>query len=248
MSSESFFVSSNNTNNNNNIHSVYTTHNPIPQTMANQESLNQLLQWGIENSSASQSDPTSSTTRPASNLNPKLLSELLGGPSDADLMRMAMTSILSASVPTSEKLIAWENFELLIEQIDNANNMEPLGLWPPLITQLSHEEAEMRRCAAGCVAAAVQNNVKSQEIAVEHAGLVDGLVRLATEDEVLGVRKKAISALSGLVRNFQRGLDEVEEKLPERVWRKGKTGLDAGDMEAVDGLIGKLREESAARG
>ncbi|EGP83852.1 unnamed protein product [Zymoseptoria tritici ST99CH_1A5] len=214
--------------------------------MADQQSLNQLLQWGIENSSASQSDP-STASHPKSDLNPKLLSELLGGPSDADLMRMAMTSILDAETPLDQKLIAWENLELLIEQIDNANNMEPLGLWPPLIKQLDNDEAEMRRSAAGCVAAAVQNNVKSQEIALGHDGLVDGLVKLATEDSTQAVRKKAISALSGLVRNFQRGLDEVETKLPQDVWQRSKTGLDASDMEQVDTLIGRLRERSAAR-
>jgi hypothetical protein len=64
----------------------------------------------------------------------------------------------------------------------------------------------------------------------------------------MAVRKKAINAISGLVRNFQPGLDEVEAKLPESVWTRGKTGLDAGDMEQVDEVVGRLRERSAARG
>lgn len=208
------------------------------------DQMNQLLQWSIENSTNTTSDPSA----PKSTLNPELLAQLLGGPSDADRMRDSMTAILApiSQCDLENKTIAWENFELLIEQIDNANNMEPMGLWPPLISQLDNEITEMRRMAAACVGAAVQNNVKSQEFALAH-GVVPKLAKMAIEDGEVGVRKKAITALSSLVRNFQPGLDELEKSLPEAVWTPRKTGLDAADMEACDEIIQMLRDRSAAR-
>lgn len=232
-----------------------------------QASLNSLLQWSIANSTTD-TDSTSTTTTttngatqpssesqrqdPARGLNSKMLAELLGGPSDADLMRESMTAILAPAeqVPIGDKLVAWDNFEQLIEQIDNANNMESMGLWPPLLSQLDYagpeaDAPEMRRMAAWCVGTAVQNNVASQEKLMAHGG-IPRLARRAVEDAAAGVRKKAISALSSAVRNFQPGLDELEASLPESVWRRRKPGLDAAEMESVDEIIQALRDHSAA--
>lgn len=215
-----------------------------------QQSLNQLLQWGIEHSDSSRdAAPTDQQRDPNRGLNSKMLAELFGGPSDADRMREAMTAIVAPmdQIDLENKVIAWDNFEQLIEQIDNANNMDSMGLWPPLIQQLDHNEAEMRKNAAACCSTAVQNNVKSQERMLS-AGAVPKLAKLATEDSNQGVRKKAISALSSEVRNFQPGMDELEKSLPDSVWTRRKAGLDAADMDACDEIIQKLRDISAARG
>ena len=131
--------------------------------------LNQLLKWSIENSEASRSDPTTTTDgkveRPDSErlLNPDSLRSLMGGPSDADLMKESIAAIRSPDISVKDKLVAFDNFEQLIESIDNANNMEALGLWMPLVSQLENEEADMRLMAAWCLGTAVQNNVKAQE-------------------------------------------------------------------------------------
>lgn len=69
----------------------------------------------------------------------------------------------SGDVSLDDKLVAFDNFEQLIESLDNANNMEPLGLWSPLVGLLAHREPDMRRMAAWCVGTAVQNNEKSQD-------------------------------------------------------------------------------------
>lgn len=69
----------------------------------------------------------------------------------------------SGDVSLDDKLVAFDNFEQLIESLDNANNMEPLGLWSPLVGLLTHREPDMRRMAAWCVGTAVQNNEKSQD-------------------------------------------------------------------------------------
>lgn len=133
--------------------------------------LNQLLKWSIENSEASRTDPTSTTDDKAERqhwpagrpLNPEALKALMGGPSDAQLMQESMAAIQSPDISVEDKLFAFDNFEQLIENIDNANNMEPLGLWTPLIGQLESQEAEMRKLAAWCAGTAVQNNVKAQD-------------------------------------------------------------------------------------
>jgi hypothetical protein len=211
-----------------------------------QQSLNELLKWSIEHSTSSQNGTSTDQPRDASKgLNAEALAQLLGGPSDADRMRGAMAAIVAPldQVDLENKTIAWDNLEQLIEQIDNANNMESLGLWAPLIQQLDSDEAEMRSWAAWCLSTAVQNNVKCQEKLLEK-GAISRLARLATEDPVQAVRKKAVTALSSEVRNFQPGLDELHKYVPKELWA-GRNGVDAGDMEAVDEVIQKLRDHAA---
>ncbi|MCJ1311609.1 hypothetical protein MMC25_005282 [Agyrium rufum] len=78
-------------------------------------------------------DPTtSSTATPRTQLNPELLAALMGGPSDADLMKSSIAAVLDDRTPHEEKLVAFDNFEQLVEQIDNAMNIQALGLWGPL--------------------------------------------------------------------------------------------------------------------
>jgi hsp70-interacting protein len=71
-------------------------------------------------------------------------------------------------------------------------------------------------------------------------GAIPTLVRLATEDVEKKVRKKATTALSSAVRNFQAGLDAALSSVPAEY--KPKDKLDANNMESVDVLINKLRE------
>ena len=211
--------------------------------------MNQLLKWSIENSEIASDDPTSTTDpkaeRPSGRpINPDALNALFGGPTDADLMKESMAAILSPHITIDNKVIAFDNFEQLIENIDNANNMENLGLWTPLLDLLSSEESQLRMYAAWCVGTAVQNNVKSQ------ANLLAGdaisvLVKLSIEDADESVRRKAIYALSSEVRNYQPGLDKAVKALPKEFAPEG--AIDAADMEAVDRVIGQLREDSARK-
>ncbi|KAF2836979.1 putative Hsp70 nucleotide exchange factor fes1 [Patellaria atrata CBS 101060] len=210
----------------------------------NDPALSNLLKWGIENSEASRNDPPPGR-EPRGQLDAQTLAALLGGPSDADLMREAMAAIQSPELDLENKLVAFDNFEQLIENLDNANNMEQLGLWMPLVEQLKHEEAEMRRMAAWCIGTAVQNNLKSQERLLTLSAYPT-LIDLGMNDESEPVRKKAILALSSGVRNFQPGLDSVVKHLPESHKPEGK--LDANDMKAVDTVIQRLRDESASKG
>lgn len=63
---------------------------------------------------------------------------------------------------------------------------------------------------------------------------------MATGDDETKVKKKAIMALSSSVRNFQPALDDAVAHVPAEYKPSGK--LDAEDMDSVDTLINKLRE------
>lgn len=129
--------------------------------------MNKLLKWSVQNSPQQNADGTTtappSADKAARTLTPDMLNALFGGPSEADLMKAAMEVLHSDESDLENKLIAFDNFEQLIESIDNANNLEPLGLWTPLVQLLQHEDADMRRMAAWCVGTAVQNNQKAQD-------------------------------------------------------------------------------------
>ena len=199
--------------------------NPDPE-------LSNLLKWGIENSSITTTDDPSAKppTRP---LDPKTLAALFGGPSDADLMKQSMAAILSPDIDLENKLVAFDNFEQLIENLDNANNMGALELWTPLIGLLDHEEKDLRRMAAWCVGTAVQNNPQSQERAMV-SGALPKLAALAkSEDQQL--RRKACYAISSEIRNYQPGMDAMVKALG------GGKKIDASDMDAVDELMSRLR-------
>ena len=211
--------------------------------------MNQLLKWSIENSEKPSADPTSTTDpkaeRPSGRpLNPDAINSLFGGPSDADLMKESMSAILSPDITLDNKVVAFDNLEQLIEVIDNANNMESLGLWKPLTGLLTSDEHELRKYAAWCIGTAVQNNVKAQAKLLA-TDAISALCRLAIEDSDEGVRRKAIYALSSETRNFQAGLDAVVKALPKMYAPEG--AIDAGDMEAVDRIIEQLRENSARK-
>ncbi|KAJ5099202.1 Hsp70 nucleotide exchange factor fes1 [Penicillium argentinense] len=208
--------------------------------------MNKLLKWSVQNSQQRQEDGTLTappTAEEASrNLTPDMINALFGGPSDADLLKMNMQLLQSDEADLENKMIAFDNFEQLIESIDNANNLEPLGLWTPLVALLKHEEPDMRRMAAWCVGTAVQNNQKAQDKLIV-LNAIPTLVAIATTDSNLATRKKAVYALSSAVRNYQPAMNELTKSLPEG-FSKDKT--EAGDMEAIDEVMNKLRAHEVA--
>lgn len=201
--------------------------------------LNSLLSWSIENSDAAR-DPDLPTREPKG-LSADALRALMGGPSDADLMRQAMTIIVSGDPEATHdaKMAAFDNFEQLIENLDNANNMEPLGLWEPLISQLDSPEADFRRMAAWCIGTAVQNNEKSQERFLAVNG-VEKIVKVVLDDPDKAVRRKAVYALSSSIRNYQPAMNEAVKRLPKDI--VGPDQVSAADMDVIDAIMAKIRD------
>ncbi|KAJ0308420.1 hypothetical protein COL516b_003689 [Colletotrichum fioriniae] len=203
--------------------------------------LNELLKWSIENQETGGENGTSppadatAARAPASTLNPEAIAALFGnGPSDAELMKLSMEAITSPDpeITLDNKLIAFDNFEQLIENLDNANNIANLGLWTPLLSCLEHEAHELRRMAA----------CQERLLAV---GGIPPLVALATKDgEEEAVRRKAVYALSSAVRNYQPGADVLTDELQKKGLRNGK--VDAENMDDIDEIMNALKAKITA--
>lgn len=163
----------------------------------------------------------------------------MGGPSDADLMKQAMTVIVHPEATLDDKTTAFDNLEQLIENLDNANNLQPLGLWQPLMQQLESPEADLRKMAAWCIGTAVQNNEKCQLRFLELEG-VPKVAKMALDDPDAAARRKAVYALSSTVRNFQPAMDEAMKTLPKNI--TGPDSISATDMDVIDAIMSKLRE------
>ncbi|KAJ0114941.1 hypothetical protein J7T55_004684 [Diaporthe amygdali] len=239
-----------------------------------EKNLNELLKWSIEAQTAGNKNgagaqnptaitaadapadgnttattTTTSSQAPAtkSDLNPEVLAALLGGPSDADLMRQSMAVISATSDPEvtlEHRLTAFDNLEQLIESLDNANNLGPLGLWTPLLATLADAEPEVRKYAAWVVGTAVQNNEPSQERLLAMGGL-PGLVKMALAgEEREDVRRKAVYALSSATRNYQPAMDVVAAELDKGGHQLAGPGkVDATNMDAVDAVMDGLKEQ-----
>lgn len=128
----------------------------------NNPNLNTALKWAIENSDAS----ASAEGGPRTQINAEALAAIFdpkNQKSDGDYMKESMAVIQNPEADMENRTVAFQNFQQLIENLDNANNMEPLGLWTPLVEQLESEHADLRHWAAWSCSTAVQNNIRTQE-------------------------------------------------------------------------------------
>lgn len=161
--------------------------------------MEKLLKWSL-------SAGTNADGKPIEAPDSKLIAELFGGKDDVQSMRDNMTVILHPEAEKEDKLVAFDNFEMLIENLDNANNIQPLGLWQPLIGQLDQPDLDYQRLACWIIGTAVQNNPPAQKHLLETRPLeaIPKLLELVkkskTEDEVTGAES---------------GVDDIKEKRRE---------------------------------
>lgn len=169
--------------------------------------MDKLLQWSI----AQQSGDKEAMERIGAP-DPKMLEQLFGGPDEPALMKQAIMVIDNEEATLENKEIAFDNFEMLIENMDNANNIENIKLWPSVIKKLDEDAPNsLRVYAASCVGIAVQNNPKSQEDFLKYDGL-DKLIKICTEENATNeLRLKALFAISSLIRNFEAGYTKFDE-------------------------------------
>lgn len=217
--------------------------------------LQDLLKWSIQNSTPADDNAANGTGAPqdaSRGLNAEAIKALMGGPSDAELMQAAVAHATSTDpeVTLDSKVTALDNLEQLIESLDNANLLSTLGLWTPLLELLAHEDAQIRLMTAWVVGTAVQNNAPSQERLVALGG-VEKLVTMALGErladaeakETKEVRRKAVYALSSACRNYQPGMDVLTSELAKKGQGQGDK-VDATEMNAVDEVIDKLKEQA----
>ncbi|KAH3687567.1 hypothetical protein WICPIJ_001447 [Wickerhamomyces pijperi] len=171
--------------------------------------MDKLLNWSL-----AQSDPATAAQTGAPD--PELLAKLFAKADDPTLMKQSMQIIKSSDPEIShdDKIIAWENFEMLIENLDNAMNIENLKLWPGIIEELKSDDTEFQNLACSVIGTAVQNIEKAQSDFLKHDNGVKFLIELAggtSGSSTAGVRLKAMYALSNLIRNNEKSYAQFNE-------------------------------------
>ncbi|KAF9152477.1 hsp70 nucleotide exchange factor fes1 [Linnemannia schmuckeri] len=177
--------------------------------MAEQKTLNELLKWSIINQATEKEDASAAnaTVKPMEKLDPGLIDAILGK-SESQMMLEALQVIKNPHSTNDEKDLAWEDFEMLIQQIDNASNIENMKMWPPILEELKNTNPKYREQAAWVCGTATQNNPKAQAAFLKEGGLQPVLDLLADPEPY--VRAKAIYALSGAIKHFEPALKEFK--------------------------------------
>lgn len=155
----------------------------------------ELLNWSILNRSVEE------TPRPnLQQIDPKWL-DIVMGKQDAVRMKECMDAILDSESQLDSKLVAFDELELLVESLDNANDLAALDLWAPLLQILETcHEPQLRRYSAWVMGTAVQNNEKSQNHFLAAGGLKT-VLRSFESDASLPVKQKALYCISGTLNN-----------------------------------------------
>lgn len=166
---------------------------------------------------------------------PKMLEQLFGGPDEPALMKQAMMVVSSSETSLENKLVAFDNFAMLVENMDNANNIENLGLWPAVIAQLAPEaDVELRVNAASAVAVAVQNNPKAQKDFLGHPEGLERILAIAGDTETSQeLRLKGLGALSSLLRHCPEAYARFDEQNGWKVLESNQKGNDRTKMRVL---------------
>ncbi|KAJ7270633.1 armadillo-type protein [Mycena haematopus] len=161
--------------------------------------LQSLLRWGIENSSPTIDGPPPA---PRQDLDPAIIDMILGK-SDAELMKEDIAIAKDESQSESARIDALDHLEMLIEQIDNANNLEKLQMWSPLQSLVtSAPSSSIKMQALWVIGTALQNNPAAQDAYASHDPLpVLTSCLEPSASSTSQIRSKAIYALSGLLKH-----------------------------------------------
>lgn len=183
--------------------------------MAGNRTADELLRWGLAHSNqehshqtiAQVSDDIAAGRRPDL-ADPELYNTIMG---KSDAQRMSEELIVAADPAraVSDRKTALDNFEMLIELIDNANNMEPLGMWPTVIGLCApSNDPQIQALAAWIIGTAIQNNDKGQVVALTH-GALPALLPLLSSPHT-ETRSRALYAVSALLRHFPRAVTDFD--------------------------------------
>lgn len=215
-------------------------------------SLNEMLNWSIQNSDAGELERRATAGAPApSRIDQEILDMILGQPTVAK-MRECLGQLEPEKLQEPDALElaigALEELEFHAEDLDAANDLAKIGGVQALLECCSPSRVpELREAACGVLAAGLQNNPPFQEAAVA-LDVPQTLLRLlhGQQEEELPVRRKALYALSALLRGSREvaapvlELSGVQEMLIE-LSSGGDTKLR---RRGIFLLLALLREES----
>jgi hypothetical protein len=167
-------------------------------------SMNELLSWGIRNSDPAELKRRADAgeTHQLTPLDKEMLEMLLGQPTVAQ-MRAGLAKLepepLHQEGGEEAALDALEELEFHCEDLDNANDLVKIGGLATLLQVCDSAGAEVKEAACGVLAAGMQNNPPFQQASVA-LGVPAALLRLLDASQPLPVRRKALYALSALLR------------------------------------------------
>lgn len=183
--------------------------------------MDKILQWSIAQQTGDQ-NAANKIGQP----DPNMLNQLFGGPDEPTLMMQSMAVVNNEEATLPNKEVAFGNFEMLIENMDNANNIENIKLWPLVVRQLREDVPEsLRIYGASCVGIAVQNNPKSQQDFLKYEDGLKELINICNDDSSpRELYLKAMLAVSSFIRNFQAGYNKFDELGGWEITKTNRTG------------------------
>ncbi|WWD18500.1 hypothetical protein CI109_102952 [Kwoniella shandongensis] len=133
--------------------------------------------------------------------------DLILGKSDSIIMKEKIAFAQDESQSVEDRVEALDDFEMLVELIDNANNMPILKLWDPLLSLLSSPHPEIVAHSLWIMGTAVQNNLKAQAALYIHNVFPHILSVLypsssSSTTHPSSVRAKATYALSSALKHW----------------------------------------------
>ncbi|KAI0791034.1 nucleotide exchange factors-like protein [Abortiporus biennis] len=182
-----------------------------------------LLRWGIEHSAGQPAQPA-----PRLDLDPGIIDAILGKP-DAELMKEALAIALDESKDEDDRIQALDDFEMLIESIDNANDLEKLKMWEPIHKLLISPTSTdgIKRQVLWIIGTAVQNNPSAQTSYLALSPLPTLLSFLSPSVPSEKTRSKAVYAISGLLKHNAHAVRQLAES---NGWESLKGALEDSDI------------------
>ncbi|KAL2947008.1 hypothetical protein AAZX31_20G047600 [Glycine max] len=169
-------------------------------------SLDGMLQWAIshsdpgklkESAEAQQRLPPSELYKRQFEI--KEIMEKMKMPSDAELMRIAISDLNNVSTSLEDRHRALQELLELVESIDNANDLSKLGGLLAVREELYCSDPGIRTIAAWVLGKASQNNAIVQQQILE-LGVLSRLMKMVNSNS-MEEANKALYAVSALIRN-----------------------------------------------
>ncbi|KAG8677924.1 hsp70 nucleotide exchange factor fes1, partial [Ceratobasidium sp. 395] len=184
-----------------------------------------ILKWSIENTPEDAPRTVPSAER-MKELDPAIIDMILGK-SDAVVMKEKLAFALDEAREEDERVEALDDFEMLVEQIDNANStlpvfgsfvnidaridLENLKMWEPLLGLMRSPVIGVQRHAIWIMGTAVQNNSTAQAALLKRDPIPHLLSLLTSGDCAGSTRSKVLYCLSGALKHNAEAVRQLDK-------------------------------------
>ncbi|KAJ2741805.1 hsp70 nucleotide exchange factor fes1 [Coemansia sp. BCRC 34301] len=202
-----------------------------------------LLKWAILNTATAGEDaPHDGSRSEPQKLDPAVIDAILGKPASVQ-MTECLDAVEHPQTPSAARVVALDDLEMLVGNIDNATNIDALKLWPRLAALYTDADSHVRAGTLWVSATALQHNQRAQAAFSKHSLLAPVLQVLDTDDDV-GVRAKALLCVSAYVRANPAGLAEFVALDGLALLLRALEGGSASHVQRVLFLLGALVDEA----